>query len=343
MVMLLLMIQLASTEINAQDAVFSQHFSVPLYLNPAFAGSGDCSRLAVNSRFHEFYQTYHLAFDHYSERLQGGIGLMLTRDLQEIDNSPPYARSGLSAIYAYHMQLAPEHWIHFSMQAGIHHTGISWNNLRFPLGVGSETPPDVPTTWSPDLSAGILFYGPVLNAGLAAHHLNEPSESFFETGSRLYRLPMKFTAHLGAHFSPEYNRPAHTLLFDWFLSPQLILQHQGSSRPGIASFNRVNAGLYGGIESIMAGIWYRYLLGQLPNESNLPAGAVIPDKKHQHNHSFVFLAGIKRPKYQLGISYDFAFSGIQAAPHNTIELSLTYFFNCPPENIRRQVIKVPLF
>ena len=45
-----IVLAMAGLRIQAQDAMFSQYYANPLYLNPAFAGTNVCPRLAFHFR-----------------------------------------------------------------------------------------------------------------------------------------------------------------------------------------------------------------------------------------------------------------------------------------------------
>ena len=72
-------------ELKAQDPEFTQFYANPLYLNPAFAGSMRCPRLAMNYRnqwpaISGNFQTYSVSYDQHLYPLQGGIGAMMYLD-----------------------------------------------------------------------------------------------------------------------------------------------------------------------------------------------------------------------------------------------------------------------
>ena len=71
----------------AQDPTFTQFYSNPIYLNPAFAGSHGCPRFALNYRnecpnLSGNYVTYSAAYDQFFKNLSGGIGIIMTHDEQ---------------------------------------------------------------------------------------------------------------------------------------------------------------------------------------------------------------------------------------------------------------------
>ena len=49
-ILLTAVISVLTMRVNAQDAMFSQFYANPLYLNPAFAGSNVCPRISLNFR-----------------------------------------------------------------------------------------------------------------------------------------------------------------------------------------------------------------------------------------------------------------------------------------------------
>ncbi|MFN2395224.1 MAG: type IX secretion system membrane protein PorP/SprF, partial [Bacteroidales bacterium] len=72
---------------KGQDAIFSQFYANPLYLNPAFAGSEKCTRFVMNYRNQPYpafgtFSSYSFSSDLYNERLSGGLGIHLLHDSQ---------------------------------------------------------------------------------------------------------------------------------------------------------------------------------------------------------------------------------------------------------------------
>lgn len=87
----------------AQDPTFTQFYSNPLYLNPAFAGSTGCPRFALNYR-NEWpqltgnYVTYSASYDSYFKNINGGFGVLATHDQQ---GQGTINTSMLGLIYSY--------------------------------------------------------------------------------------------------------------------------------------------------------------------------------------------------------------------------------------------------
>ena len=70
---------------SAQDPQFTQFYANPMYLNPAFAGSARCPRVAINYRnqwpaLKKTYITTSASYDQHFDMLNGGVGLMVMND-----------------------------------------------------------------------------------------------------------------------------------------------------------------------------------------------------------------------------------------------------------------------
>ncbi len=310
-IVILLSFLLITNKAASQDAIFSQFFATSLYLNPAFAGSGNDLRLVMNYRNQPYpnfgtFSTVNAAFDAYVPDLYGGVGLIAVSDHQ----GGLIMKNHLSAIYAYHLQASDNLFINFGAQAGYYRKDIRWNSLEF--ANQSEPPPTVTWDHSANFAAGILIYNDWLYGGVAAHHLNQPKESFF--GQE--RLPMKYTAHFGATIQPASTGRSGTGAFDYVVSPQVIVQNQ-------ADFFRINYGLYAGIQPIMAGVWFRQNL--------------------ENPNALIFLVGMTTGNYRIGYSYDYSLSGYTGLQHGAHEISLSILFDNEARKLRRRILNCPGF
>ncbi len=307
----LLALSLNATTSNGQDAIFSQFFSTPAYLNPAFTGTDAGFRTVLNYRNHPLpdagnFSTMNAAVDVYVPALYGGVGLNVTSDYQ----------GGLSwnnhidVMYAYHLKLSSSWYMNMAAQAGYYRQDINWGNLEFTDP--SQPPPAQDYKHSPNFAAGMIIYNDWLYGGIASHHLAEPEISFF--GNDV--LKRKYTAHLGMMIEPASQRRANTLLVDYFISPNIIFQNQ-------EPFTRINYGLYFGIESFMAGFWYRQ---SIDNPSSL-----------------IFLVGLSLGDYRIGYSYDYSLSGYADALHGIHEVSLSFSFLTSEQKRRTRTVWCPHF
>lgn len=291
----------------AQDVSFSQFYTNPLYLNPAFAGSVGVPRVAMQYRnqWHAFknaYSTYNVAFDFPVEKLRGGVGIYFLNDAKANGALNSYMAN---VAYSVHLRLSEKFRFHGGIQAGYNRNSLQVANLIFADNldmnfgnhgisgeIGSITDPNYSFA---DFSSGLLVYSEKLFFGLAAHHLNEPNWSYFSGHDSDNILQRKYTAHLGARL-PIYLHGHNRKKFD--VSPQLILQSQGD-------FQQVNYGVLAAKSGLATGMWFRQNFG-------LRYDAVI------------FLVGFVRKRWQFTYTYDMTVSGLRGDSGGTSEVSFSF-------------------
>lgn len=295
---------------HGQDVSFSQFYTNPLYLNPAFAGSMEVPRIALQYRnqWHSFgnaFSTYSAAADFPVKKLKGGVGFFLLNDAQA-GNS--YRSIEGSAVYSVFIKLSERFRMHGGIQAGFKRHSLDVNKLVFPdnvdpsfgnHGISGELEYFSDTGFSfADFSTGVLLYSQRFFGGVAAHHLAEPRQSFYtstaDDSNKLYR---KYTVHLGARL-PVYLNGQHRKKFD--ISPQMIMQYQGNS-------GQMNYGLLVSKWGLTTGTWFRQNFG-------LKYDALI------------LLAGFMKKNWQLTYTYDMAVSGVYGEAGGTSEISLVFLF-----------------
>lgn len=296
-----------SNLVLGQDVSFSQFYTNPLYLNPAFAGSVGVPRVALQYRnqWHAFdnaFNTYSAAADFPVEKLRGGLGLNFINDAQANGALNTYQ---VNTAYAVNVRLSKNYWLNGGIQAGYNQNSLNVGELVFAdnldpnfgnNGVSEELGLITDPNYSyVDFSTGVLVYNQKLFFGLAAHHLNEPNQSFISGTNTGVKLNRKFTAHFGARL-PVYLHGHRRKKFD--ISPQLILQKQGE-------FQQINYGLFAAKRGLATGVWFRQNLG-------LQYDAVI------------FLIGFVRKKWQFTYTYDMTASGLWGDSGGTSEVSLVF-------------------
>ncbi|MCA1760677.1 MAG: PorP/SprF family type IX secretion system membrane protein [Bacteroidales bacterium] len=296
--------------LKGQDVSFSQFYTNPLYLNPAFAGSVEVPRIAFQHRnqWHSFgdaFSTYSFAVDFPVKKLKGGVGFFLLNDAQA-GNS--YRSFEASAIYSVFVNLSENFRLHGAVQAGFKRNLLDINKLVFPdnvdsnygnHGISGELEYFRGVDFSlADFSTGVLLYNQRFFGGLAAHHLAEPRLSFnSDSKDESNKLSRKYTAHIGFRL-PVYLYGHHRKKFD--ISPQMVWQYQGS-------LGQMNYGLFATKWGLTAGTWFRQNFG-------LRYDAVI------------LLAGFMKKNWQLTYTYDMAVSGLSGEAGGTSEISLVFLF-----------------
>ncbi len=302
---------------NAQDPTFTQFYSNPLYLNPAFAGSNGCPRFNLNYRnqwpqLSANYITYSASYDQYSKNISGGLGVLATYDQQ---GQGTISTAMLGLIYSYHLTLGRKWKILFGARASWYQKSLDWSKCTF----GDMIDPrrgfiyatgDVPRGGNRgffDASAGTIIYNKYFFAGFSAHHLNTPNESMIVGNST---LPMRFTAHAGAEIKlgskSKYSNTTSIM-------PNVIYQYQNG-------FQELCIGTYVKYGILNAGVWNR------------------------HKDAFILSFGINTGKFRLGYSYDVTISKLNnVTTGGSHEISLGFNPPCKKKAISFRTISCPSF
>lgn len=302
---------------SAQDPQFTQFYANPIYLNPAFAGSHGCPRIAMNYR-NEWpsltgnYVTYSASYDQYFKNISGGFGVLATHDQQ---GQGTIFTSMLGAVYSYHLNVSRKFKMMFGARAAMYNKYLDWSKLTF----GDMIDPrrgfiyqtgDVQRGGSRyffDASAGVVGYNKHFFFGFAAHHLNRPDESMIIGSSR---LPIRMTGHMGAKI-PLGSKSQYKNVTS--IMPNVIYQYQNG-------FQELMFGTYVQYGAFTAGGWFR------------------------NRDAFILTIGVDTGKFRLGYSYDITVSrlnnGVSGGSH---EISLGILLNCKDKPPSFKTISCPSF
>ena len=308
---------LAGFELNAQDPQFSQFYANPIYLNPAFAGSHGCPRIALNYRnqwpaLSGSFVTYSASYDQYFDDISGGVGFIATHDQQ---GQGTISHTTASLIYSYHLKVNRQFSMMFAGKATWNQKFLDWDRLTF----GDMIDPrrgfiyatgDVPrggTAGFFDVSAGFLGYTENFFFGGSAHHLNRPNESVIIGNSQ---MPIRYTGHMGAEIpiGKKSRYSAQTSIM-----PNVIYQYQ-------QGFMELNVGTYVKYGAFTAGAWLR------------------------SRDAFILSIGVNTGTFKVGYSYDVTVSrlnnGVSGGSH---EVSLGFDLNCTKKPQSFKTISCPSF
>ncbi len=306
-----------NTRCNAQDPQFSQFYANPIYLNPAFAGSYGCPRIALNYRnqwpaLSGTFVTYSASYDQFFKSIHGGIGAIVTHDQQ---GKGTINTTTLSVIYNYHLNVSRKFTLMFAGKATWNQKFLDWDKLTF----GDMIDPrrgfiyatgDVPRGGSRgffDASAGLVGYTEHFFFGVAAYHLNMPNESMIVGNSP---MPMKFTGHAGANIAlgsqSKYTNQTSIM-------PNVIFQYQ-------QGFMEMLFGTYVKYGIFTAGAWFRA------------------------RDAFILSFGVDTGIFKVGYSYDVTVSklnnGVSGGSH---EVSLGINLNCKTKKPSFKTVSCPSF
>jgi len=326
---LLLLLTLFGVHVaNAQDVGFSQFYANPLYLNPAFAGSKIAPRISLTYRAQwpglvSAFSTVSASYDQYIPDLHGGIGAIVMSDRQ--GDHGMYSTNMVGAMYSFRFQVYRDVFINLALQASLANTRLAWdeNVMRWGDQIDPQsgfinhtaaTKPDNTSIIYPDFAAGMMVYGPAWYAGLAAHHLSQPSEGFYSES----RIPMKLSFNAGGliNLSEDSRRTSSLGLGTPVVSPNFIYHYQGG-------FHYFNYGLYLDWMPFLVGVWYRNGI--------------------ENSDAFIFMFGVQQDHFKVGYSYDVTVSALANSTAGSHEITLGILLPVPEQRKKIKAIRCPSF
>lgn len=297
--------------VNAQDPHFTQYFSSPVYLNPAFAGYEGCSRTSTAYRLQwpkldGNYQTVNFSYDQFVKLLFGSIAVNYFYDREGKGTFQTHSESFTysPAFYLFKKKLL----VSPALEFGFKQRFIDYNNLNFgnqidprygyiyPNGQGIMLHNHVNFF---DISAGVLITHGNFVWGAAFHHITQPNESFID--SYTSNLPMKITGHVS--YVAVINEKLK-------ISPSIIFQQQ-------QDFQQFLPTLVFYAYGVKAGFGTRF------NTNNTDA--------------LIFLLGYKGKWFSAGYSYDVTVSNLgNSRTGGSHEVNFIAKFNCKNKSEKRK-------
>lgn len=320
---------------KAQDPAFSQFFANPLYLNPAMAGTDICPRLSLNHRnqwpgIGKTYVTYSASYDQFAEKLGGGIGIGVAKD---VAGAGDLNTTHINLTYAYHLKVSKKFSLNAGFEAAYRQLGVDWSQLTFgdmidPVqGFIYPTAEDIinyaDNKGFTDFASGFMGFGSANDKfdyyfGFAAHHITQPDQGFLGES----RLPVKMTANIGAAFplnpygtyrTNSGVRPKNAAI----LSPNVLFQKQ-------QDFMQLNYGVYIIKGPIVGGLWAR--------------------QSAENFDAFILLLGIEQSSWKFGYSYDVTISDLNNSnTQGAHEFSFAYKLPCRYKGKSYETINCPTF
>lgn len=309
----------------ATDPQFTQFYSAPLYLNPAFAGAIDCWRAGANFRSqwsfsNQPYTTYSAFVDHnlaVSSKFKGGVGMYLFRDSPGAGNYTTYE---IAPMLSYFVNINKTTSLRFGLQPSYHlkyanFAGFTFgdqiDNIRGVVNPSADNG-NLPGSLNFfDLSSGVMLYNKNFWIGFAGHHLLKYPFAFDNTKTA---VPMKFSLHGGYKIflgSDDFERS---------FSPAINVRSQWANL-------QMDVGFYYQQRNLTMGLWYR--------------GLPVVGGPGFNTDMVAALVGFKIKQYKIGYSYDLSLSRMSYT-FGSHELSLIYEFcfysgkkQKPPMNVRQ--------
>lgn len=316
----------------AQDVQYSQFYANPLYLNPAFAGSTDQTRVGFNFRnqwpaLEQSFVAFTSYGDHFFEELNSGLGIIVTGAKESFTQTQQFE---IGLAYSYRLRFSETDFLQFGMQGSYASRDAFFDDivlgtqLDIDRGVIVGRPGDGfegdSRLSSFDAHAGILSYGKRYWFGFSAFHLLEPPISYLDVDSN--QLPIRYNLHGGyrINLAPgDINDYFNNTDQERSLALAINYKKQGA-------FSQLDLGAEFYFEPLILGLWYR----GLPTKYQLP-----------NNESLIALVGVSlNSGLEIGYSFDYSISKLgQAISGGAHELSVRYlvpfsskgrkFFNSP--------------
>lgn len=292
---------------SAQDSHFSQYFSNPIYLNPAFAGYDGCPTIRTSYRnqwpnISGNFQTANVSYDQLIGKLHG------VAVNYQYDNAGNTIEShSLSAIYApvfrlFNQQVA----VSPSVELGWRYKSLNVENLTFGTmidpryGFVYDSDPILPAEFERhffDMSTGLILTWKGLVTGFAAHHITQPDAGFYGKS----KLPVKLSGHASYQFD---------ITDKVKISPAIIYTNQQDFHSLLPS---ISAQVYGA------------RIGVATRTSFTNPDAVI------------FMLGYQGNGFKVGYTYDFTVSSLTNNTGGSHEASIAYTFKCAKTDARKGV------
>ena len=280
-----------------QDAHFSQFYANPLYLNPAFAGTNNCPRFAINFRdqwpaIKGDFKTFSGSYDQYISAIRSGIGVLVIGDIAGNGILSSY---NASAIYNFRIQVTHKFNLQFAIQGGYLANSFNWEKIQYASEIIDSYKPNYQPEYIVDdiirsqfdAAFGLVGYTSYLYFGMAIHHLFPVQISFFRSSSEDKFKTIwepKWTAHFGGKITVSQKNKTEVSNGDIFFYPNLVFISQGN-------FNYLHEGFYFNFYPLTVGAWMRH------NFKNLDA--------------FILSCGIEYKLLRVGYSYDFTLTKLE--------------------------------
>lgn len=295
-------------DVKGQDMHFTQFYSSPLYLNPAFAGANVCSRVSLTYRnqwpgISQTYRSFLFSGDHFIQKYNIGVGMLFGND---VAGTGELKTTIINNLISYGIKISKKWAMRGGFQPGIGIRSINFNNLYF--GDQIARGGNVPTLETPtqkkvyvDIGAGGLIYSEMFWFGSSFYHLTRPNTSLLD-GETI--MPIKYSVHGGAKI--PLNKGENDPIQKKFVSP--AFHYRGQKK-----FDQFDIGLYYTQYVFNLGLWYRGIPG---------LKAYKPG--YQNNDAVAIIVGVQADRLNVGYSYDITISKLSGLSHGAHEITCAY-------------------
>lgn len=320
---------------RAQDTQYSQFYSNPLYLNPAFAGTGSNTRVAFNHRtlwpnLPEAFASYSASIDYHAEPINSGFGLLVYTDKE---GTASLSNTVTSLIYSYDINIEKHTVIRPAVQFGYLFRNIDQSKLIFSdqIEFGLDGVPSIDPNinaigtqnyW--DFGLGVLVYNSNHWFGMSAVHLNRPNITFLNNGQD--RLAIRYTLHAGGRYQIGHSVFRERGSIPATIAPNMVYKKQGQ-------FHQIEAGASVHTSPMILGLYYR--------------GFPLKSATGNINHDAIIVhAGVEYRSFEFGYSFDMSISDFNVMDGGGAhEFSIQYGWRLPAtpkHNVQHRHVKCPV-
>jgi type IX secretion system PorP/SprF family membrane protein len=319
---------LFSVSLKAQDPQFTQFYSAPMYLNPAFTGATYEHRFVANYRnqwpgVSKTYQTYMASYDYNIADLNSGLGVVV---MQDRAGTAGLTHTQFGVNYAYHFKVSKFAEIRMGANLSYNIKKLDFNKLKFndQIATGSSTSVEANSYQQlnfMDFAAGALLNSDEYWLGFSARHLTQPNSSL--TGERV-PLPISISLHGGYRFIFERKRKVELAKY---ISPAFNYRHE-------AKYDQLDIGLYYFHAPLNVGLWYR----------GLPFKKYAPT--YSSSESIAVMIGFDISQYNLRIGYSYDITVSRLGIANSLgahEIALVYEIAQKRKKSKKVLVSCPKF
>ncbi|MDX1904132.1 MAG: PorP/SprF family type IX secretion system membrane protein [Thermonemataceae bacterium] len=275
------------SKIFAQQIYPHQLGTVPLALNPAFAGTSE--NWQVSTLYKVQYPTANAfssslaSFDSHLENPRNSIGVFLQRDVISVANGKSFRNLQAQLNYAYLLPVG-EYW-RIKMAVGVGYGSKNLNTLQLIYGdqldengytgqASSEMPLLSQNIDYLDIQTGILAYNEYAWIGFSAFHLNQPTQDFL--GAE-YQINRRFSGHLGIKIPLNSQET-------YFISPLAAFYSQNN-------VHLLDGGIFLETEALQAGVLYRNIPIQTKGANSLNFQVGFKKDFFRFSYSYAMMLG----------------------------------------------------
>lgn len=305
------LLMLAGYSLQAQDPIFSQYYAIPMHINPGFSGISQAPRFELMYRNQwpliesssGGYVTYSATYDQFFKKANSGIGIQLLAD----DAGGGLLKTTKAAFtYGYQVRLDRKSYLRGGIELGYVHSRFGWDKFVFgdqlhpefgPFSPGgtpiptTEVRPDKVQVGYMDLGTGLLFINPGFTFGIAAKHINSPSNDILKINHNSFGgIPVRWVLHGNAQIPLGRSGRKSTIL-----APALLLAKQ-------SAFFQMNIGAQLQFSSVYTGLWYRHV--------------------RKNPDALIAVFGIRKGIWKIGYSFDFTLSELGIGQGGSHEISI---------------------